>query len=533
MAQHTFTPINPDVDTGTTLSVSLNNKDQALLTTHSGNTRPTALLAGGLWVQSGVQPGQMILNIYDGTNDIALATIDVTTDKVIYSGGGASTTTGWRATSTAGRMEYVVGSAVKAVIDNGKLSLNTTSAPAATLDVSGTDAMVIPSGTSAQRPATAERGMLRENTSNNRIEYYDGTGWRNLLRTGDGGSGGALTGILLAISSLTGASNKIIRTTGASTADLLNFRDEDGMNSDDASGVPSQQSVKAYADAGDASALTSARAYADGLITAPLNAIKGVTPASNRVPYYTSATAAGLLTYATDSALAGTGATVNNTESIKAYIDANSGGGASVTVSATAPSSPSAGDLWVNSNDLTLNLYYQDANSSQWVGISGSGGGGGAPTTETKTASGRSVEFTSLPSDLESFKMVLEGISVTSDISNTYVGFQLGTSSGFQTSGYSGNLVQSTQPGHNFVSTGSPTSSLISLSTGSVSGGETFTGSYEFTKEIGNKWSIRSISNLRIDYIMTTSLSATLDRVRLTITTNNTFDAGMVRISYQ
>jgi hypothetical protein len=38
-----------------------------------------------------------------------------------------------------------------------------------------------------------------------------------------------------------------------------------------------------------------------------------------------------------------------------------------VTVSSTAPSSPSAGDLWYNSVDGRMYVYYSDGNSSQWV----------------------------------------------------------------------------------------------------------------------------------------------------------------------
>jgi len=49
------------------------------------------------------------------------------------------------------------------------------------------------------------------------------------------------------------------------------------------------------------------------------------------------------------------------------YWTTSSGGGASVTVSATAPSSPTAGDLWWNSNLGSLYVYYNDGDSSQWV----------------------------------------------------------------------------------------------------------------------------------------------------------------------
>ena len=45
----------------------------------------------------------------------------------------------------------------------------------------------------------------------------------------------------------------------------------------------------------------------------------------------------------------------------------NISGGASVIVSDTPPANPSAGDLWTNSTNMTLNIYYVDSTSSQWV----------------------------------------------------------------------------------------------------------------------------------------------------------------------
>ena len=42
-------------------------------------------------------------------------------------------------------------------------------------------------------------------------------------------------------------------------------------------------------------------------------------------------------------------------------------GGATVTTSDSAPSSPSDGDLWWKSDEGRLKVYYDDANSSQWV----------------------------------------------------------------------------------------------------------------------------------------------------------------------
>ena len=48
-------------------------------------------------------------------------------------------------------------------------------------------------------------------------------------------------------------------------------------------------------------------------------------------------------------------------------------GGSSVTVSDTAPSSPSSGDLWWHSTDLKLYVYYTDGSSNQWVQTNPSG----------------------------------------------------------------------------------------------------------------------------------------------------------------
>jgi len=49
-------------------------------------------------------------------------------------------------------------------------------------------------------------------------------------------------------------------------------------------------------------------------------------------------------------------------------------GGASVTSSDTAPSSPSAGDLWFDSSTAELLVWYVDGSSNQWVGVSGTAG---------------------------------------------------------------------------------------------------------------------------------------------------------------
>ena len=54
------------------------------------------------------------------------------------------------------------------------------------------------------------------------------------------------------------------------------------------------------------------------------------------------------------------------------------GGGSSVTVSDTAPTSPNNGDQWLDATDGSLSTYYNDGSSSQWVVVSGPAGADGA-----------------------------------------------------------------------------------------------------------------------------------------------------------
>ena len=60
-------------------------------------------------------------------------------------------------------------------------------------------------------------------------------------------------------------------------------------------------------------------------------------------------------------------------------VSGSGGGGSSVTVADTAPSSPSNGDLWFKSNEGQLKIWYDDgvgSPSSQWVDTSNNAGGG-------------------------------------------------------------------------------------------------------------------------------------------------------------
>ena len=67
--------------------------------------------------------------------------------------------------------------------------------------------------------------------------------------------------------------------------------------------------------------------------------------------------------------------------------------GATVTTSDSAPASASAGDLWWNSSTGILNVYYTDADSSQWVNATGrAGGSDGSTSAITKVATVKDVK---------------------------------------------------------------------------------------------------------------------------------------------
>ena len=84
------------------------------------------------------------------------------------------------------------------------------------------------------------------------------------------------------------------------------------------------------------------------------------------------------------------------TDDLKVYKDgawAIAGGGASVDVSETAPDDPQQGDLWWKSDEGSLYIYYIDADTEQWVQAAGSGGAeAGANVTISSTKPSDAVE---------------------------------------------------------------------------------------------------------------------------------------------
>lgn len=60
--------------------------------------------------------------------------------------------------------------------------------PDYSLDIETTDAILMPVGTDAQRPGTPEVGLIRYNTTQGNIEYYNASGWESPAASGGGGA---------------------------------------------------------------------------------------------------------------------------------------------------------------------------------------------------------------------------------------------------------------------------------------------------------------------------------------------------------
>lgn len=90
-----------------------------------------------------------------------------------------------------------------------------TSTPVVSLDLgSKTDAIRLPAGTTAQQPASAAAGMLRYNTTDSGMEFYNGSAWTSL--SSGGGSYSTITGPG-AISITAGGTNQNVTLTSSGT----------------------------------------------------------------------------------------------------------------------------------------------------------------------------------------------------------------------------------------------------------------------------------------------------------------------------
>jgi hypothetical protein len=148
----------------------------------------------------------------------------------------------------------------------------------------------------------------------------------------------------------------------------------------------------------------------------------------------------------------------------------------------------------------------------------------------SQSASGSSVDFTSIPSWVKRITVVLDQVSYASGTNNGVI--RIGSGS-LATSGYVGSSTSIADTPT--VTISSVTNGFGNLATSAA--GTTMTGTFTITNITGNTWvcsgSYQRIGDARIQFMnFSVSLGGALDMLSLVATTS-TFDAGTINILYE
>lgn len=133
---------------------------------------------------------------------------EASTDLILLNGGYGNVDT--RIFSDAGYAVIATDATNNVAILGSQTTAPTVTSSEAKVECANTDSMLIPRGTTAQRPATPVNGMVRYNSDNNEFEAYENGAWGAF-----GPAGGKLLG-----SAFTSAASS---TSGTGTVDILSL----------------------------------------------------------------------------------------------------------------------------------------------------------------------------------------------------------------------------------------------------------------------------------------------------------------------
>lgn len=108
MPQYDFGTINTATTTGGDLALLLQNWRDAVLSNHSGSTRPAYVKAGQIWVNTSTSTN-WVVNVYDGVADIPLGYVNTTDDTANFLQRADVTTKNASATIVVGERNMTVG----------------------------------------------------------------------------------------------------------------------------------------------------------------------------------------------------------------------------------------------------------------------------------------------------------------------------------------------------------------------------------------------------------------------------------------
>ena len=457
----------------------------------------------------------------------------------------------------------------RAIID-GNVGIGST-IPKTKLDVHGTDAIVVPVGTTAERPSNASAGMFRYNSTEEQFEGYTNS-WGAIAGSGSGGGN-----VATSIQTFTTAGSFTYTPTPGTTSIIVHCIGAGG-----ASGTPATSAwtgggggggvaIKTYNLVQLGSNASVVVPAASGYDTFP-NLNNG--PNGGNASFSPSGTGPTIIGYGGTGSSAASGAT--------GYSEGGDGGiGSGGDINLTGdkgyvvrdqyqPTSTLVAELRTNAGSPVSSYHinrakaagggygqyglggeatFTSANSYnngrggtagaviiyEFAG-SGSGGSGIGSSfvllpEQTVTAGDTYVEFTDIPSDALEITLLFKGLSASGG--NHFV-VQLGTSSGYITSGYVGNSENSMGT----AAVASNTTDKPGFVIYGDGGGAEFHGSMIINKASSNSYTEigefrKSNTGGAVSRGSLSSVSGTVDRLKIFLNGTNTFDAGTMSLSYK
>lgn len=147
--------------------------------------------------------------------------------------------------------------------------------------------------------------------------------------------------------------------------------------------------------------------------------------------------------------------------------------------------------------------------------------------TTVASTSGTSIDFTGIPSWAKRVSVMLSGVSLSG---TDGIIVQLGTAGGVETTGYIGGA-------GNRTAEASSTSGFRVAYAGTASAASGWSGILTINSITGNTWVASGAFYASADPASlcggATTLSGTLDRIRVRSTGTNTFDGGSINIMYE